>query len=243
MAELSVVTLWSDFSPVHAEVIQYLRAEQFPQPTQFIWVVNASRPETHQLVCAGGVALQVRGHHLDIISSFDKPGEGLLGKHQHVARLYNMALPRIDTPLVLVVEDDNLPMVGGYAQAAATLGQHPKTGALCALYRARMNPENACAALAPDCWDRFPVYEKVPRFAFPVSFVGAGFTLYRAPAFRSGAPFHADFAGEYLHGWDANLCLQMRKHGWQILLHGGIRVEHHCREVLEWCTRNGQSIS
>src|SRR5437868_4785170 len=130
MTELSVVTLWSGFSPIHAELLQYLCAEQFPQPTRFVWVVNTQRQETQQLLDDGGKHLQDRGHELEIVACLDRPGPGLLGKHQHVAKLYNLVLPKLHTPLVLLLEDDNLPPPGAYAEAAGTLAQNSNCGAV-----------------------------------------------------------------------------------------------------------------
>jgi hypothetical protein len=37
--------------------------------------------------------------------------------------------------------------------------------------------------------------------------------------------------------------LQIRRLGWDVILHGAIKVEHHCHEVLNWCARTGQAIA
>lgn len=241
--ELSVVTLWSGSSPIQAELIRYFLAESFPVPTRFVWVVNSNDQETQRLLDAGGNRLRTSGHHVDLTQCLDKPGDGLLGKHQHVANLYNRILPKLDTPLVLTAEDDNLPPVGAYVRAANLLATYNNCGALCALYRSRMNPENACAAWAAERWYLVPKYAMVPQIPLYVGFVGAGFTLYRVAALRAGSPFHAGFVGKSFHGWDANLCLQMRRRGWDIILHGAIKVGHHCQEVLNWCARTGHPIA
>ena len=241
--ELSVVTLWSGSSPIHAELVQYFLAETFPVPTRFVWVVNTNDQETQRLLDAGGDRLRTSGHYVDLTKCLDKPGDGLLGKHQHVANLYNLVLPKLDTPLVLTAEDDNLPPAGAYARAANILATYNNCGALCALYRSRINPVNACAALAADRWYMVPKYATVPHIPLYVGFVGAGFTLYRVAALRAGAPFHAGLVRKTFHGWDANLCLQMRRLGWDVILHGAIKVGHHCQEVLNWCARTGNPIA
>ena len=180
---------------------------------------------------------------MDVIECLDKPVDGVMGKHKHIANLYNLALPKLETAVVLVVEDDSLPLPGAYARAAATLATYGNCGALSALYRTRTNPRSACTSIAVDHWGSAPEYAKVPRELLRVGFVGAGFTLYRLSAFRAGSPFHVSVIGGIVHGWDANLCLQMRRDCWDILLDGRERVGHHCREVLDWCARTKQPIA
>lgn len=241
--QLSVITLWSDSSHIHAGLAEYLQAESFPIPTRFVWVVNTDDQRTRRLLDATCNRLRTRGHHVDFTECPDKPGDGLLSKHEHVASLYNRVLHKLETDLVLTVEDDNLPQAGAYAVASNALEMYKNCGALCGLYRSRMNPENACAALEADRWRKVPKYATVLPTVMRVGFVGAGFTLYRVAAFRSGAPFQAGFIGRTLHGWDANLCLHMRRLGWEVFLHGAIRVSHHCQEVLTWCARTGEPIA
>lgn len=241
--ELSVVTLWSDASPVHQQLVQYFLAEAFPVPTRFLWVVNTEAARFQGLLDASAQRLRARGHDVDVTACSQRPPPGPLGKHQHVASLYQLVLPRLQTPLVLTVEDDMLPRAGDYIQAANALAMNRTCGALSALYRSRNNPEAACAAVGPDCWRRTPKYRSVPPIPLRIAFVGAGFALYRTAALRAGAPFRAGFVGPALHGWDANLCLDLRRLGWDVALHGAIRVEHHCPEVLSWCARTGETLA
>ena len=115
--ELSVVTLWSGFSPIHAELTQYLSSEAWPLPSRFVWVVNTNDPDTKRVVDDCGHRLIAKGHRLDVIECLDKPVDGVMGKHKHIANLYNLALPKLETAVVLVVEDDSLPLPGAYARA------------------------------------------------------------------------------------------------------------------------------
>ena len=83
---LSVVTLWSDFSPIHAGLARYFLEESFPVPTRFVWVVNTDDRGRRQFLYAAANRLRTSGHHVDLAECSDKPGDGFL--HNSTLRIF-----------------------------------------------------------------------------------------------------------------------------------------------------------
>jgi hypothetical protein len=171
--------------------------------------------------------------HLDFVSVGrpyrGDPAEGYLTRerHQHVARLYASVLPRVTEDTLMTLEDD----IEAPLNAARRLGEEigygsaARIGAVAATYAMPHNESQVCVGDGRDYgWGSTMRWEDVPDGPIDVGCVGGGCTVWANWALRS-VPVYLRW--QQLLGWDAVACTEMRRSGYQVRLHGGVRCHHH----------------
>jgi len=220
---------WRDF---------LLRAALPPRTALYV-VDNSGRPEFGRLVVEACERLQRERNlgHVDI-STRGRPyasaaGETYLteGRHHHVARLYAGVLPRVTEDLVLTLEDDMAPPL----EAVQLLGQQigyrsrARIGAVAAAYTMPHDGALVCAGTGPHGWGATVTWANLGVGPADVNCVGGGCTVWANWALRHAV---AQLDWQHSLGWDATLCEQLRRLGYRIQLHGGVRAEHHLGDRL-----------
>lgn len=165
-----------------------------------------------------------------------KPWVGIdsqdISRHQHVCSLYNNVLPRINTDMVMIIEDDNI----GPANGIRMLMENMKTGngvaGTAGCYRSKANPDRVCASFNSSRWESVP-YDDLERRPYNYGMLGGGFTLYRNSALKKALPCRCTINDGRLLGWDANLGKTMRRLGYSLVLDARVEVGHDCKEVRE----------
>lgn len=212
---------------------QFLMTADLPARTSLYVVDNSGRRDfTKRLQAAcDQIADTRRLAHVDLAvdttTHRPEPGETYLarGRNLHVARLYASALPRVREDLVLTLEDDIDPphlAVRQLGQAITEERTRP-TGAISAAWDRVASP-NVCAGRDDGGWGSAIAWDEVPHEPMDVGSVGGACTMWSNSAL-SQAPI--DFDWDRQMGWDALLCADIRRHGFGIQLHGGIRCSHH----------------
>jgi hypothetical protein len=148
-----------------------------------------------------------------------------MARHQHVARLYASVLPRVTEDTLLTLEDDMAPTSDAARRLADELGYGKNLGVVAATYAMPHNEKEVCAGDSHDGgWGHTPRWEEVPGAPIDVGCVGGGCTLWANWAIRN-SPIRLRW--EQFLGWDAVLCLDVRRRGYKVRLHGGVRCNHH----------------
>lgn len=169
--------------------------------------------------------------HLDF-ASLGRPYDGdqneaylAKGRHQHVARLYSSVLPRVTEDILMTLEDDMEPPLDAARRLAEEIGYGKQIGAVAATYAMPHNESEVCAGDGCDYgWGNTLRGENVPDEPLDVGCVGGGCTVWANWAFRR-TPVHLRW--EQTLGWDAVACTEMRRRGYRVKLHGGVRCQHH----------------
>lgn len=238
---MTVVTLWRyGWSTVQQAVLTFLHQERFPDGTHFYWAAEGGGGQERALEAGERMLLQL-GHSLESYKVDPVVGDTWT-KHQHVASLYNTAVPRIRTPLALFVEDDEVAGVGTVAALLAFWRLlPPSTAALMAAYRSRFRPDAICARRLDGTYLPWPNDER--RGLMRCLWVGGGFTLYATQAIQACLPYVPCAIHGGVHGWDMSLCASLHDRHRHLFVHQGVRVAHHCPEVLGYCGERALKLS
>ena len=147
-------------------------------------------------------------------------------RHLHVAQLYAEVLPRVSEDLVLTLEDDVEPPSDAVRRLGEELGYPSRAniGAVAAAYPSPVVPAQVCAGLGPDGWGHAVAWRALSAEPFDVACVGGGCTVWANWALRECVP-HVQWDRKL--GWDGVICMALRRRGYRIRLHGGVRCEHH----------------
>ena len=218
---------------------RFLMTADLPARTSLYVVDNsADRGFTERLEAAcSQVADARRLAHVDL--SVDatphrpEPDESYLarGRNLHVARLYAAALPRAREDLVLTLEDDIDPPPSAVRQLghAITAPSTRPTGTVSAAWDRVAGP-NVCAGRDDGSgWGSAIPWGELPRRPMDVGSVGGACTMWANSALSQG-PVDIDWDRQM--GWDALLCADMRRRGFGVQVHGGVRCLHHTGGVL-----------
>jgi hypothetical protein len=147
-------------------------------------------------------------------------------RHLHIARLYAAVLPRVSEDLVLTLEDDIEPPLDAVRRLGEDIGYRTRgnIGVVAATYAMPYNDSEVCAGYGPDGWGPTVRWEGLPVEPFDVGCVGGGCTVWANWALHR-YPVHVRW-NEPL-GWDGVLCTALRRKGYRVRLHGGVRCQHY----------------
>jgi hypothetical protein len=215
--------------------IQFLQSAEFPAKTS-LYVVdkNSGRPEFTQKAWAACMQLSINRSfsHLDFAPTGspyqpkDREPYFVKGRHLHVAKLYAGILPRIAEDLVLTLEDDVEPPPDAPRILGSEIGfpSRSKLAAVAAAYPMPQDATAACAGRGTDEWGGRVAWNQLAGEPIDIGCVGGGCTVWANWALKQ---VPVNFWWDRGLGWDAALCVQLRRLGYQLRLHGGVRCEHH----------------
>jgi glycosyltransferase involved in cell wall biosynthesis len=151
-------------------------------------------------------------------------GDGDEARHRHVARLYGAVLRRVTEDFVLTLEDDVEPPPDAVRMLGRAFGWE-RVGAVGAAYAWPGYDELVCAGTGDgERWGEALRWSTLPDGLVDVSCVGGGCTMWARWALR-GQP--VQFRWHERMGWDAVFCRELRRRGYAVRLHGGVRCVHH----------------
>ena len=230
---LAIVSLFAGRNECFGEWAHFLRTAELPPKTALYVVDNSGAREFSQM--AQDQCQQIANDrsllHLDY-AIVGRPYAGAQNesyltkaRHQHVAQLYSSVLPRVTEDTVLTLEDDMQPTADTARRLADELGYGKEIGVVAATYAMPHNEREVCAGDSCDGgWGRTPRWEEIPHAPIDMGCVGGGCTLWANWALQN-SPIQLRW--ERLLGWDAMLCLDVRRKGYKVRLHGGVRCGHH----------------
>jgi hypothetical protein len=231
---LGIVSLLAGREQSFQRWTNFLLHADLPPKTSLYVVDNSGRPEFSQMAldtCQRIASIRGLTHLQFAING--QPYQGghtepyfVKSRHLHVARLYASLLPRITDDLILTLEDDVDPpqdTVRKLGQEFGWASDNP-IGAVAAAYAMPQNANWVCAGRGSTGWGAAISWEDMPMEPFDVSCVGGGCTIWANWAVH-GHP--VNFWWERGLGWDGALCIELRRRGFQVKLHGGVRCEHH----------------
>ena len=148
-------------------------------------------------------------------------------RHLHVAQLYAAALPRMTEDLVLTLEDDVEPPPDAVRRLGEEIGYTSRgnIGVVAAAYSSPESERRVCAGLGPEGWGPPVSWQALPAEPFDVGCVGGGCAMWANWALRD-CVVHMQWHLKL--GWDGVLCTALRRKGYRVQLHGGVRCQHHC---------------
>lgn len=231
---LAIVTLLAGRENVLDQWLNFLLHAELPPKTALYVVDNSGRPEfTERAYAACQQVASARDlSHLNFATSdqaYSSAGVGadfIRDRHRHVARLYTSLLPRVTEDLILTLEDDVEPPLDAVRRLGEEIGwsTRSKIGAVAAAYPMAENPSLVCAGRGQEQWGPAIAWSQVSSEAFDVGCVGGGCTMWANWALHHHP---VNFWWEQRLGWDAAFCITMRRKGYRIRLHGGVRCQHH----------------
>ena len=231
---LAVATVWGPENDESASaLLNWMTMAELPPNTHVYWLDNSGSPKTRAKL--DSFARNLRS--VTIIDGgrpFDMSGKThrAIGRHEHVANLYNVLLPQISEDIVCLIEDDNIGPLDGVKRICEPLLANSSVAGVGGIYRSRSNPQRAAASLDSRSW-KSPLIADVKPELIRAGMLGGGFTVYANWALRRCLPCHCTVVEGSLLGWDANIGIEMGRNGCDLLLHGGVEVDHRCPEVIE----------
>lgn len=230
---LTILTLLAGRKNTFEDLVKSLMELEIPAETS-LHLVDNSGSTSFNLKLKQAVTLLMERYATVTVSRIGKPykfkkDEPYLTfkRHFHVANLYAKLFQEINTDRLLTLEDDMVPPVDGLRKLSDELFVNSRIGAVAGTYRSGSHPDHACAAMDEERWYSVPRFEDVPKHPVFANFFGGGFTLYNMNAVRKSLPVLMHQDGSYIMGWDGYLCREMRRHGYRLVLHGGVRVQHN----------------
>ena len=222
---------------------QFLLTAELPPKTALYIVDNSGDSNfTHRaLNMCMRIAEQRALRHLDYAIAGQPykpdPSELYLTKrrHLHVARLYATVLPRVTEDLVLTLEDDVEPPPDAVRRLGEEFG-YPDIGAVAATYAEPGKDGFVCAGLGTEGWGPTVRWQGLPYELFDVGCVGGGCTVWANWALQDSV---AHLQWDLSMGWDGVLCTDLRRNGYRVRLHGGVRCQHHIHGRVQ--QENGRS--
>jgi glycosyltransferase involved in cell wall biosynthesis len=236
---LAIVSLLAGRENVFDRWLQFLLHAELPPKASLYVIDNSGRSEFNRMAfdACYRIAKERGLVHLDF-STFGQaypaewPGaefnldELVRRRHLHVAQLYNLLFPRISEDLILTLEDDIEPPLDAVRKLGEDIGwtERGKIGAVAGAYSMPEDPSLVCAGQGRERWGPAVPWSQLPTEPIDVSFVGGGCTIWARWALQSQP---VNFPWDKLLGWDAGLCLQIKRRGFRVRLHGGVRCLHH----------------
>jgi hypothetical protein len=137
--------------------------------------------------------------------------------------LYCSVLSRVSEDLVLTLEDDVEPPLDAVRQLGRVFGWG-RVGAVGAACPWAGFGDLVCAGTGEEEWGDALLWSELPGGLVDVGCVGGGCTMWARWALRN---LPVQFCWDRKMGWDAMFCRELRRHGFGIKLHGGVRCVHH----------------
>ena len=234
---LALATVWGPEKNASANVLDwYVHSEKSPH-TRVYWLDNSGSYEFRKKL-EDYSAQRLGVESVTIIDGgkpFDMTGKThrAIGRHEHVANLYNVLLPQLGEDVVFLVEDDNVGPLDGIKKICEPLLANSSVAGVAGLYRSRSNPSRAVASMDSQSW-KSPLISEVKPEPVRVGMIGGGFTAYANWALRRCLPCFCTTHNGSLLGWDGNIGIEMAANGCGLILHGGVMVDHQCQEVLDF---------
>lgn len=231
---LGIVSLLAGRMSMLDKWTQFLLTAELPPKTALYIVDNSgdSNFTRRALDSCIRIAAQRTLRHLDYALAGQPykpdPSELYLTKrrHLHVARLYAAVLPRVTEDLVLTLEDDVEPPSDAVRRLGEEIG-YPLRGNIGAVAAAYSEPGLAgfvCAGLGTEGWGPTVSWQGLPHELIDVGCVGGGCTVWANWALQDSV---AHLQWDLSMGWDGVLCMDLRRNGYRVRLHGGVRCQHH----------------
>lgn len=232
---LAIVSLLAGRTGTYERWEKFLQTADLPRHSALYVVDNSANADftrrVHQTCEALGAARQL--DHISVsvradrYEGRDEPfGEE---RHLHVAGLYSGLLPRVGEDLIFTLEDDIEPPPDAIRQLAEHIGPHGAGNYAVVAGAYDFADGKLCAGRADGGWGSPIYWHQVSDEPMDVGCVGGGCTLWANWAL-SGQP--VPFRWNEGLGWDASLCHAMRRRGYGIRVHGGVRCTHHVHGVL-----------
>jgi len=229
---LAIVSLLAGRNSTYDRWERFLRTAQLPRHAALYVVDNGGDPAFSSRVRRTCGELSASGR-LEQVSVSVRPqrytgqaNEGYFTRqrHLHIARLYADVLPTVREDLVLTLEDDVEPPPDAIRRLAEQYPSDPdgNRAAVGAAYD--MADGALCAGRADGGWGSPIYWHQVTDQPMDVGSVGGGCTLW-ANWGLAGQP--VSFLWSEGLGWDGSLCAALRKRGYRIQVHGGVRCTHH----------------
>jgi Glycosyl transferase family 2 len=232
---LAIVSLLAGRVSTYERWEKFLHTADLPRHTALYVVDNSADAKftrrVHQTCEALAAARQL--DHVSISVRPDRyagPDEPFgEERHLHVARLYSGLLPRVGEDLVFTLEDDVEPTPDAIRRLAEQIGRHNSGNYAVVAGAYDFADGQLCAGRADGGWGSPIYWHQVSDEPIDVGCVGGGCTLWANWAL-AGQP--VPFRWNEGLGWDASLCHALRRRGYGIRVHGGVRCTHHVHGVL-----------
>jgi Glycosyl transferase family 2 len=231
---LGIVSLLAGRTSLLDRWTRFLLTAELPPRTGLYIVDNSGDPNFTRRVYETCllIASQRKLSHFDIAVTGrpykPDPYEPYMTKerHLHVAQLYAQALPRITEDLVLTLEDDVEPSPDAVRRLGEEIGYPSRgnIGVVAAAYPSPQSEQRVCAGLGPEGWGNAVSWRALPAEPFDVGCVGGGCAVWANWALRECVP-HVQW--HLMLGWDGVVCTELRRKGYRVQLHGGVRCQHH----------------
>lgn len=247
---LGIITLWSGKSNCTDDVLDWYKNATIPKNTSLYWLDNSGDELFSNKLWKFANVNKERFTSITIIKCGEpyviKTSHKEKDRHQYVADLYNKIIPRVYEDLSLFIEDDNVAGYSDLRTLSDSLLPNQRIAAVGAAYRSRNSPHVCCAAINLDEWIDCPNFDLLRNAPLRVGMIGGGFTLYLTSALKKALPMSCMLheRKNALIGWDGQIGRTFTKLGYQLILHGGVKIEHKCNEVLEFLeTRKQYELS
>jgi hypothetical protein len=232
---LAIVSLLAGREATFEGWVNFLMHAELPPHTALYVVDNSGRAEfTSKATAACQRLAESRGFaHITFASRQQlyqsQIGESYFvkGRHQHVANLYASVFSKIKEDLVMTLEDDVEPPLDAVRRLVEEIGYRSRgnIGAVGAVYAMPHDERLICAgANGPGEWGANMRWDQVPYEPFDANATGGGCTVWANWALRN-YPIH--LLWDKMLGWDGVLCTEIKRRGFRIRVHGGVRCDHH----------------
>ncbi len=167
--------------------------------------------------------------------AFGKPcdaNRSITARHEFVPYLYNQILPHVNTDWLVLLEDDVTPPLNGLKKLVEAFSIKNKCGAISGAYPSRTGKGRIVAAkLGPDYWKEFFYESEVNEDKiYQAGFIAGGFALWNMGQVKKCLPFRfrkKQIEGRIApYGWDTNLSNDVKKMGFNLFIHGGVKCGH-----------------
>lgn len=210
----------------------YARSQHsLPPRSRIIWGCSFRSGDYDRLMAFASDNISIPIEIVDAGAQWRGDSFNEVGRHAHVASIYNSILGGVHDDFVMTIEDDNLGPETGPRDLFRMFSVNGRVRAMHAPYRSRANPEMACLSVWADQWKSIP-YLDVPESEFRVGMTGGGFTMYANSSLRRALPLRCNASP--LLGWDAHIGSSITQSGDVVMANGSIKVDHLAVSVAEY---------
>ena len=233
---LAIVSLLAGRTSTYERWETFLGTAELPRHTALYVVDNGGNADFTRRVHQSCQALAA-ARQLDHVSISVRPDRYVgpddepfaTERHRHVASLYSGLLPRVGEDLIFTLEDDIEPPPDAIWRLAKEIGPQASGNYAVVAGAYDFGDGALCAGRADGGWGSPIYWHQMSDEPIDVGCVGGGCTLWANWAV-SGQPI--PFRWNEGLGWDASLCHAMRRRGYGIRVHGGVRCTHHVHGIV-----------